>query len=172
MYLPIYVVFQALIGYIFSAMVVHMFVPLIDIYLGFRNLFCQEKYKEEEGDDPLAIMPALKLFEQFGEAIPQLAIALAFYSKNYLMLSPEELLFGIATMSLSFGSILIGVVMGLRIVCKNFTNFDFNFDDVDWPGLQRNAASFLRCYETSSSIECCVIHTDLLIGEMLKSKKK
>ena len=137
--LPIVIVFQALAVYVLSALTVYVFLPLSEIFLGFRNVFCHEEYKQDgwrgsEGwwtDDPLALMPAFKLFEQFGEAIPQLAIALVFYSKNYHLLSSDELMFGIATMSLSSGSVLIGVVMGLRVVpeCKNFMKVSFEHDD-------------------------------------------
>ena len=56
--------------------------------------------------------PFLKLFEQFGEAIPQFVIGITFYSKNYHWLNENEVLFAIVTMTLSLGSIIIGVVNG------------------------------------------------------------
>ena len=63
--------------------------------------------------------PILKLFEQFGEAVPQFVIAVTFYSKNYHWLEPNELIFGILTMTLSLGSILIGAGNGIMMELEN-----------------------------------------------------
>ena len=64
----------------------------------------------------MAILPALKLPEQFGEAVPQLAIAVTFYYKNAHWLSQWEMFKGILTMTLSVGSILYGMVNGVRVM--------------------------------------------------------
>ena len=49
------------------------------------------------------------------EAIPQFVIAVTFYSKNAHWLDSDEMLFGILTMTLSAGSILIGIGNGARV---------------------------------------------------------
>ena len=61
-------------------------------------------------------MPASKLFEQIGEAVPQFTIAVTFYALNWHWLSPWDRGMGAGTMVLSAGSILMGVVKGGIIV--------------------------------------------------------
>ena len=61
----------------------------------------------------------MKLPEQLGEAIPQFVIAVVFYSKNYHWLSQWELIKGGATMTLSCGSILVGVVCGFKVALND-----------------------------------------------------
>ena len=63
-------------------------------------------------------MPALKLFEQLGEGVPQLALAVSFYATYARQVTPNQLIFGYATMTLSAGSVLIGIVNGIRMELK------------------------------------------------------
>ena len=68
----------------------YFYVPAVDVLLGFKNLFCHEDYKDDvnnniDGKDKKygwykemcwnganhAKIPAWKLFEQLGEAVPQ-----------------------------------------------------------------------------------------------------
>ena len=84
-------------------------------------------------------MPGLKLFEQFGEAIPQVTIAIIFYSTHYEWLNSNDVIFDLDSLRnwslfnhttyetyvlpsltktllsivLSVGSILIGVFKGI-----------------------------------------------------------
>ena len=54
--------------------VIYIGIPGMDIILGFSELlFCIDHKRSKA-------MPGLKLFEQFGEAIPQVTIAIIFYS--------------------------------------------------------------------------------------------
>ena len=105
-------------AYISAVFWVYLYIPCRDIYLCFSSLLCHESYKENEEDEsnelPHALMPTLKLFEQFGEAIPQFVIAVVFYSKNFEWLDIGEWVMGVATMTLSCGSIVIGVTQGCR----------------------------------------------------------
>ena len=69
-------------------------------------------------------MPGLKLFEQFGEAVPQIAIALAFYinvhndNDNFgtieLQNKSVKLSKTLVSILLSVGSILIGIAGGAK----------------------------------------------------------
>ena len=59
-----------------------------------------------------AEMPAFKLLEQFGEAIPQFVIAVTFYANNAHWLPKSDFHFGIFTMVMSAGSIVMGVGSG------------------------------------------------------------
>ena len=67
---------------------------------------CHERYKENEEDEanslPHNLMPALKLFEQLGEAVPQFIIAVIFYSNNFDILDTWERAMGVTTMILSW----------------------------------------------------------------------
>ena len=111
---------KALAAYVTSAVMVYVFVPCYDMYLSFLNLFCHKKFKEPfvQGYDishatKSAELPAKKLAEQCGEAIPQFLIAVVFYSKNAHWLSYGEVMMGGLTMTLSCGSIIFGVVNGI-----------------------------------------------------------
>ena len=64
-------------------------------------------------------MPMYKLFEQFGEAVPQFVIAVTFYANNAHWLPRSDLYFGIFTMVMSAGSIIMGVVNGCWTCCKD-----------------------------------------------------
>ena len=96
----------------------------MDIYWGFQNLFCHQKYREdliekdEAGDLSHKSMAALRLFEELGEAIPQFAIAVTFYANNAHWLPEDELKFGIFTMVMSAGSTLMGIGGGF---CKCYS---------------------------------------------------
>ena len=113
----IYYLIKALVYYFIFVIRVYIFVPVYDIYLGFENLFCHKRYKDS-GTDIHAQAPALKIPEQLGEAIPQFAIAVVFFSKNAHWLRPWELILGGVTMTLSCGSILFGVVCGVRVLLQ------------------------------------------------------
>ena len=103
-----------------SALMVYIVVPLYDIYLGLNNLFCHEHYiRDSTQDIAHEQAPAMKLPEQLGEAIPQFAIAVVFFSKNYHWLSTWEIIKGATTMTLSCGSILFGVVSGFRVALND-----------------------------------------------------
>ena len=91
-------------GYAFAIFVVYIVVPAWDIYQGVRLLFCNKEKWDE--------IPAAKLTEQLGEAVPQLTIAVTFYCKNWHWLPPADCTFGVLTMTMSAGSILIGLVTG------------------------------------------------------------
>ena len=75
------------------------------IYWGLQSLLCHEKYENDkvdgEGKEYHASMPAHKVYEQFGEAIPQLVIAVTFYANNAHWLPQGDLLFGIFAIAIS-----------------------------------------------------------------------
>ena len=117
---------MVLVVYFRSAFVVYVVVPLYDIGMGFRNLFCHDTYKNDfYGFAPYsdakrhALWPAMKLAEQFGEAVPQFGIALVFFSKNAHWLSPWEMFLGGVSMTLSCGSILFGVIIGIKTLLES-----------------------------------------------------
>ena len=105
---PLHILLNLPWAYLIAAWTVYLWVPITDIYWGMKNLLCHEKYEEDEHAD----MPVYKLFEQFGEAIPQFAIAVTFYANNAHWLPPADLYFGIFTMIMSAGSILMGIGSG------------------------------------------------------------
>ena len=101
--------------YFVSVIQIYVIVPVSDIFWGIKNLFCHQSYKENKIDAVIhASWPGLKLYEQLGEAVPQFVIAVIFYYKNYDWLGSSELIFGIVTMTLSLGSIIIGIGNGIR----------------------------------------------------------
>ena len=124
--MPIYIMVKATLYYLASILWVYFIIPVTDMVFAAKNVFCHEKFKGNEDESTYFHvyihenergfydgMPILKLFEQFGEAVPQFTIALTFYLKNYHWLESDELTFGILTMTLSLGSIMIGVVSGI-----------------------------------------------------------
>ena len=118
---PIKVLFE----YVESVVWVYVGVPLLDICMGFKSLFCHKSYKADNRDANTlfvsefhAFVPAMKLPEQLGEALPQFAIAVVFFSKNAHWLSPWEMTLGCVTMTLSCGSIMLGVVNGIKALIE------------------------------------------------------
>ena len=122
---PIYFLGLAIVGYFFAFFVVYIRVPLFDLYWGVRNLFCHEALKEDAG--LFHEMPAFKLYEQLGEAVPQLTIGLVFYTKNAHWLDPTDLNFGVFTMTLSAVSVLVGIGCGIKWAMEEEDGLKGNF---------------------------------------------
>ena len=82
--LPLCYIAKFLISYVASVLFVYLFIPTIDTIMAvfMLLLICSSSFKNLENNRYMAILPALKLPEQFGEAVPQLAIAVTFYYKN------------------------------------------------------------------------------------------
>ena len=120
----IYYPIKILYNYGIAICFVYILIPFSDIGFGFWNLCCHDSYKNKEThnndrfSDWHSTYPAWKLFEQFGEAIPQFIIAVIFYSNNSDWLSFYEMLLGGFTMTLSCGSIVFGIVNGVISVPK------------------------------------------------------
>ena len=117
-----------------AAFVIYIVIPATDIILGLSELFLCRDHKRSKA------MPGLKLFEQFGEAIPQATIAIIFYANHYKWLNSNDVLFDqdllrnwslvnrttyevyelpsltktLFSIMLSVGSILIGVIKGIN----------------------------------------------------------
>ena len=119
---------RAIAAYLLSVLMVYIVVPLYDIYLGFRNVFCHKSYKDGSGNEIHSEAPAMKVPEQLGEAIPQFLVAVVFYAKNYHWLSPWEIIKGGVTMFLSCGSILFGVVCGLKVTLNHNHEVECEYD--------------------------------------------
>merc|ERR1711953_753607 len=102
-----------------ATFMVYLYIPIMDVILGFSELIYGSNSKRSQA------MPGLKLFEQFGEAIPQLCIALTFYIN---LKNDDDVILGtlefqnqsvkltktLLSILLSIGSILIGIVMGVK----------------------------------------------------------
>ena len=121
LFLPLYYLTKFLRPYINAVFVIYIWIPGMDIYWGVQNLFCHEKYNREQNAlnnkyqqncTTHAEVPFFKLFEQFGEAIPQLVIALIFYTNNAHWLTESDYNIGKLTMVMSAGSIVMGVGSG------------------------------------------------------------
>jgi len=97
--------------YVASIFWVYIYVPFFNLKYGIKNLFSPGSW-----DPRLEQKPAYNLPEQFGEAIPMFAIALWFFIKEAYMLSPWEFIQQCVTMIFSFGSILIGIVNGFKVL--------------------------------------------------------
>ena len=121
---PLYYTQQLIMGYAISILAVYVYVPIGDIYFGFLNLFCHSKFKLGSKSFNHADWPAYKLFEQVGEAFPQFLIAITFYANNAHWLPRNDLYFGIFTMTMSAGSIVMGIATGIRTEVNSgvFTN--------------------------------------------------
>ena len=124
-YQPLFYVAKILLLFVSSAVYVYIVIPLGDI-LGHTLELCLEldDRKRELHD----IIRGSKLFEQFGEAIPQLALNVFFLYYNNNLMDKHDLIYSIATMTLSAGSILTGIFMGARYCNK-----------CGWPGVSDNS---------------------------------
>jgi len=98
-------------NYFASIFWVYIYVPFFNLKYGIMNLFSNGspdlRYEQRH---------AYNLPEQFGEAIPMFAIAVVFFMKDAYMLSPWEFIQQCVTMISSFGSILIGIVNGFKVL--------------------------------------------------------
>ena len=81
-------------------------------------------------DDPRDLQ-FLKLFEQFGEALPQFVLGLIFYINNSYFIDTYDTLFGtnleVTLVSITFSgvSILLGIITGLASVKSAYDDGTF-----------------------------------------------
>ena len=122
-YLPFFYIGKLIFVYASSAFSVYILIPGLDIIFGFSNLCCHASFKNSQAAKRQAEAPAYKLFEQIGEAVPQFSIAATFYLLNWHWLSQGDKLMGVVTMTLSAGSILMGLVRGCMVVYSLQGNF-------------------------------------------------
>ena len=128
-YLPFFYIGKLISAYAASAFFVYIIVPGTDIFFGFTNLCCHASSKNSADfcsgtfAEDQANMPAAKLYEQIGEAVPQFSIAATFYLLNWHWLSQGDKLMGVVTMTLSAGSILMGLVRGCIVLYSKDTTF-------------------------------------------------
>ena len=95
------------LSFLFSVIWVYVIIPTIDIWYGFKSLL-NHSIDQSKRD----LVPGFKLFENFGEAIPQFLIAAIFQSLHYSQLPRLDQHFFWVSMSLSLGSILYGIGNG------------------------------------------------------------
>ena len=105
----LYYPLRAIIYLVFSFAMIYIIIPLIDIFYAFKKLFCGD---QETNDTAADMVPGFRLFENFGEAIPQFIIATVFYSQYHSELCCDWDFF-LVSMSFSLGSILYGIVNGV-----------------------------------------------------------
>ena len=102
-----------------ATIMVYLYIPAMDVILAFSEIIYGRNKKMSQA------MPGLKLFEQFGEAVPQIVIALAFYinvnkGSDTLLGTIElqnqsvKLSKTLVSILLSVGSILIGIAGGAK----------------------------------------------------------
>ena len=98
-----------------AILMVYVYIPTMDMKLAFSEIIYGSDEKRSKA------MPGLKLFEQFGEAVPQIIIAIAFLINVKprtitieLQNDSVKLTSTLVSILLSLGSILIGVAMGIK----------------------------------------------------------
>ena len=113
---------------VISFFVMTLYLPVSLLCTSARKLIEGDNYDEKKQHYCLPTDEALifiKLFEIFGEALPQLILNTVFISNNYPYLIENDIYFGIPVpMSIisvvfSFGSILIGIKAGCCCLCEN-----------------------------------------------------
>merc|ERR1712037_72939 len=110
---------KVLISYFISALCVYIVIPVFNIGMGLCDIFCPEcLWWNPKTTAVYDAMPAFKIPEQLGEAIPQFTIAVVFFSNNADWLSPWEMTQGYVTMILSCGGILMGMYNGITAILK------------------------------------------------------
>ena len=120
-YPPIFYVAKTVICFVASVAFVYILIPLGDILAYIGRLCFEFDDKDRELHDKIR---GSKLFEQFGEAIPQLVINFLFLYTNYNLIDSVDRVYSIASMCLSFGSIFTGVFLGSKYCNK-----------CGWPGV-------------------------------------
>ena len=111
---------KVIVAYGAAVVWVYLIIPIGDIAFGFMNLCDHEDYKNKDSNgnipsDVHSKFPTMLLFEEFGEAGPQFAIAVIFYTNNPHLLD----IWAVVNMAISCASILKGVFDGFYNCCKN-----------------------------------------------------
>ena len=128
-YPPIFYLAKTLICFVASVAFVYIVIPIGDLLANTLKL-C---YGFDDKDHQLHVVRihdmirGSKLFEQFGEAIPQLALNFHLLYTNYNMIDSVDRIYSIVSMSLSLGSILTGIFLGSKYCNK-----------CGWPGVYDN----------------------------------
>ena len=138
---PFFYIGKLILAYACSIFFVYVFIPLQDMYFALKNIIWHAHFKSNQDNKSFQAMTALKLFEQIGEAVPQLCIAAIFYTSNWHWLSEWDRVMGIVTLTLSAGSIIMGLVKGgmfLRSSGRNWhtlfkVNIQFIFSKYMYP---------------------------------------
>ena len=97
----------------------YFYLPFLAVYHGVQGFYPNKPRSvdrffiiDDERD-----LPFLKLFEQFGEALPQFMLGLTFYVNNTYFINTYDNLFGLPTtlISVIFSgvSVFLGVISGL-----------------------------------------------------------
>ena len=112
------------IGWSFFALIlVHIVSPIFFIYHGVQIMFSK---KWEENEKEKVEYDFMKVFEQLGEAIPQVIIAIVFYSLNKEFVDNYDHVFGfsIPTTLISIIFSAVSLVLGIKSSCSSlFTCF-------------------------------------------------
>ena len=105
-----------IIGFIPASLFLYLYVPILALYHGIQG-FCdlkevQTRLKHIEKQIDITF---LKLFEQFGEALPQFILSLTFYINNDYYIKTYENLFRLPTTLISM--VFSGVSLWLGLMC-------------------------------------------------------
>ena len=117
----VYYSVKAILCIAFSFMWVYGIIPMMGIWYSFKALIYPNVAMENA-----KIIPGFKLFEQLGEAIPQFLIGAVFFYNYHTQLPQSDLHFFWVSISLSFGSIMYGVIDGIisRGKCMDWFKHD------------------------------------------------
>ena len=107
----------------------YILIPMMAIVGGIRKLLNENIHEDQKMFRLISYkgLPLLKLFECFGEAIPQLILGVVYVSNNYPYLKEHDDYFGIGvpvsviSCVFSFGSVVIGVFTGCKVGYKKRT---------------------------------------------------
>ena len=107
----------------FAGLLVYLILPFWSIAVAVSSL-CGV----EESADQNVMLEVFKMFEQFGEAIPQVILAIVFFTRHSDWVYKNDMnLFGIIELPVpvtlisiiaSFGSIIMGLVIGVKTICS------------------------------------------------------
>ena len=108
-----------IIGFIPAFLYLYLYVPFLAVYHGIQG-FYQDKLASVECfpdiDDPRDIT-FLKLFEQFGEALPQFMLGMTYYVSNTYFVNTNDNLFDLMLPTTLISMVFSGVSVGLGLIC-------------------------------------------------------
>ena len=107
-----------IIGFIPAFLYLYFYVPFIAVYHGIQG-FCKDKLESVECfsdiDDPRDIQ-FLKIFEQFGEALPQFMLGLTYYVSNTYFVNTNDNLFDLMLPTTLISMVFSGVSVALGLI--------------------------------------------------------
>jgi hypothetical protein len=107
-----------IIGFIPAFLYLYFYVPFLAVYHGIQGFYTDklESVKRFPHIDDARDITFLKLFEQFGEALPQFMLGMTYYVSNTYFVNTNDNLFDLMLPTTLISMVFSGVSVGLGLI--------------------------------------------------------